>query len=821
MAKRLMDIFLALIGIVTALPFLPIMALLIKLDSRGPVFYLAPRVGKDMKNFKMYKFRTMINAPICVEDSLCPEYDPRVTSFGRFLRRTKINELPQLINILKGEMTFVGPRPEAPDLAELYPEEAKRVFSVKPGLVGPSTILGRNEEELYPPGVDAKKYYIEKILPKKVEIDLEYLKSLSPFKELQYILMGVKETLTGALRKKHIHDNRSQMYLLIADIFLIICSYILAVVIYSRNIPGGANLIRPFTILPVATVILLSCNVYFGMYSCLIRYISYHEILGVLKGVTSGSLFLVLLAWVVGLDAYSKMIAVMNWGFLILALSGLRVCLKLYWEKMNPETETREKRRIFIFGAGDAGNSAYQALNLEKNSPFEVVGFIDDAPNKYGKKLHGVKVLGNRHHIKALARLYKVEEILLAESNGNPDVASEVIDICQKVGLRYRVFSSLRDLDTVSRYTFPVRTLQFTDMLPLERIHADRAAVKRVLADKTVLINGSGGALGMELCRQILQLGCRRLIIVDRYESYLNELVASLFNVFSQDLIIPVLGDTDKIDTLEEVFENHQPDIVFHASMRKYVPFLRLNLDDVGQANYVRTFNLAKVASKFKCELFVMISSLAAAQNGNPITDSLRVAEVSLEHFFNDTNTRLTIVRICDVIENRGGIVSLIEEQIRNQQTVTLPSADAEIYLMSKYSTTAFILQALAETDGTASEKRVFICKPSSRMPLVEVASKLANLYGLKLNTDLQIKYTTQSEEHADLTLRNISSSTSIYSPSIKVVKANTGVTSEELKSVFKDFVLNNNNKPALQDWIAQTRELIKLCGPDIFVSES
>ncbi len=821
MSKRLMDILLSLIGIITLLPILPIISLLIKLDSRGPVFYLAPRVGKDMKSFNMYKFRTMIETPFEVGDSVSPQYDPRVTSFGRFLRRTKMNELPQLINILKGEMTFVGPRPEAPDLAELYPEDAKGVFSVKPGLVGPSTIIGRNEEELYPPGVDAKKYYIEKILPKKVEIDLEYLKSPSPFKELQYILMGVQETLAGALRKRHIHDNRSQIYLLIADIFLIICSYILAVVIYSRNIPGGANLIRPLTILPVATVILLSCNVYFGMYSCLIRYISYHEILGVLKGVTSGSLFLVLLAWVVGLDAYSKMIAVMNWGFLILTLSGLRVCLKLYWEKMNPETETREKRRIFIFGAGDAGNSAYHALNLEKNSLFEVVGFIDDAPNKYGKKLHGVKVLGNRYHIKALARLYKVEEILLAESNGNPDVASEVINICQKVGLRYRVFSSLRDLDTVSRYTFPVRTLEFADMLPLERIHADRAAVKRVLADKAVLINGSGGALGMELCRQILQLGCRRLIIVDRYESYLNELVASLFNVFSQDLIIPVLGDTDKIDTLEEVFENHQPDIVFHASMRKYAPFLALNLDDVGQANYVRTFNLAKVASKFKCELFVMISSLVAAQNGNLITDSLRVAEVSLEHFFSDIDTRLVIARICDIIENRGGIVSIIEEQIRKRQTVTLPSADAQIHLMSKYSATAFILQALAETDGTAPERRVFISKPSSRMPLVEVASKLANLYGLKLKTDIQIKYTTQSKEHTDLTLRNKSSSTSIYSPSIKVAKANTGVTSEELKSVFKDFVLNNNNKPTLHDWIAQTRELIRLCGPDILVSES
>ncbi len=140
---------------------------------------------------------------------------------------------------------------------------------------------------------------------------------------------------------------------------------------------------------------------------------------------------------------------------------------------------------------------------------------------------------------------------------------------------------------------------------------------------------------------------------------------------------------------------------------------------------------------------------------------------------------------------------------------------------MSKYSATAFILQALAETDGTAPERKVFISKPSSRMPLVEVASKLANLYGLKLKTDIQIKYTTQSKEHADLTLRNKSSSTSIYSPSIKVAKANTGITSEKVKSVFKDFVLNNNNKPALRDWIAQTRELIKLCGPDILVSES
>ena len=794
--------------------------LFIKLDSRGPVFYFADRVGKNMKNFKMYKFRTMINSSLNVGDSVCPQFDPRVTTFGRLLRRTKLNELPQFLNVLKGEMTFVGPRPEAPDLAELYPEEAKRVFLVKPGLVGPATILARNEEELYPPGVDAKKYYIKKILPKKVKIDLEYIKDPNLFKNLQYILIGVKETMIGALKKNHIYDNRSQIYLFIADISLIICSFILTVVICSKILTGEGNFIKSLTILPLVTMILMAFNVYFGMYNCLIRYISYHEILGVLKGVTSGTLFIILLAWVFGLDNYSKMIAVMNWPFLIIALSGFRVCLRLYWNKINPKVETIEKRRILILGAGDVGIYAYLTLNLDKNSAFEVVGFISDAPNEFGKKIHGLKVLGNRHHIKALAQLYKVEEILFANPNANPELINEVVKICQKTGLKYRAFSPLRNVDGVIRNTFPVRALEFIDLLPLERIGMDRNAVKRIMADKTVLVYGSGGALGMELCHQILQLGCRKLIIVDRYESYLSELLVSLISVFSPDLVIPVVLGTDKTDTLEQVFENHQPDIVFHASMRKYVPFLTLNIDDVGQVNYVRTFNLAKIASKSKCKLFVMISSLLAAQNGNPIANSLRVAEVSLSHFFSGTHTRLIIARICDVIENRGGVVSIIEDQIRNHQAVILPSADSQTYLMSKYAAAAFILQTLVEANEAGPERRIFTCKHSLHIPFVEIASKLSNLYGIKFETDLPIKYIAQSKKHTDPTLKNISSSTSIYSPSIIAAKAHTGSTNDQLKSVFKEFVLTGNNKPALQCWKAQTRELIKLCGSDIFVSE-
>jgi lipopolysaccharide/colanic/teichoic acid biosynthesis glycosyltransferase len=222
------------LGLVLIAPLLGVTTILVRIKHGSPVFFSQARPGLNGKPFTMYKFRTMLDTPVEAGQSVSPQYDPRVTTFGRFLRRTKINELPQFINILKGDMTFVGPRPEAPDLAELYPEGEKKIFSVKPGLVGPNAILGRNEEELYPPGVDAKKYYIEKILPKRVKLDLEYLDNPGFFKDLKYISMGVKVTLSGMISKRHIYDNRSQIYLLLCDLFLMLFSFCLASFLVSR-----------------------------------------------------------------------------------------------------------------------------------------------------------------------------------------------------------------------------------------------------------------------------------------------------------------------------------------------------------------------------------------------------------------------------------------------------------------------------------------------------------------------------------------------------------------------------------------------------------
>lgn len=144
---------------------------------------------------------------------VCPLGDRRVTPLGHVLRRTKLNELPQLWNILKGDMSFVGPRPEAPDLAAHYPQDARAIFSVKPGLVGPNQILTRYEEEWYPPDADPQTYYLEAILPQKLPVDVAYVHRSTTWTDLKYLCLGVLATLSWvdlrAMRSRHIGPGSS------------------------------------------------------------------------------------------------------------------------------------------------------------------------------------------------------------------------------------------------------------------------------------------------------------------------------------------------------------------------------------------------------------------------------------------------------------------------------------------------------------------------------------------------------------------------------------------------------------------------------------
>lgn len=187
--KRLLDLFLSVSGLIILSPLFLLISLWIKIDSKGPVFYRQVRVGKNMKPFKIFKFRTMIYDPYDKGLQLTTSDDKRITRSGRFLRKTKLDELPQLINVFIGEMSLVGPRPEVPRYVGYYPEQVRQiVFSVPPGITDRASLEFKNENEILHLSKDPEKKYIDEILPVKLEYYVEYVENRTLFGDIKIII---------------------------------------------------------------------------------------------------------------------------------------------------------------------------------------------------------------------------------------------------------------------------------------------------------------------------------------------------------------------------------------------------------------------------------------------------------------------------------------------------------------------------------------------------------------------------------------------------------------------------------------------------------
>ena len=201
MAKRLLDLAVALPALLLLSPLLLLVALLIRIDSPGPAFFMQERVGLGGKTFRIYKFRSMRHHPTppafqtSKDREITPANDPRITRLGAVLRKWKLDELPQLINVVKGEMSMVGPRPEVPRYVAHYEEEQRRVLDVRPGITDPASLEFRDENELLAGSSDPEAFYLERVMPRKLELNRRYIEEQSLLLDLKIILATAAKVL--------------------------------------------------------------------------------------------------------------------------------------------------------------------------------------------------------------------------------------------------------------------------------------------------------------------------------------------------------------------------------------------------------------------------------------------------------------------------------------------------------------------------------------------------------------------------------------------------------------------------------------------------
>jgi lipopolysaccharide/colanic/teichoic acid biosynthesis glycosyltransferase len=444
--KRVIDLTLALAAMAVLWPVFLLIAILIKIDSRGPVFFRQERTGQGGKPFRVFKFRTMIVGAYRSGARLTVKRDPRITQVGGLLRWTKLDELPQFLNVIAGDMSLVGPRPEDPHFTAFYNETEKEALSVKPGMIGPSQIAGRDEVEMYPEGVeDTEKYYIEHIMPAKLARDVAYVRSASVSGDIKFLCSGVIRVITSQFKRSFFARSRARLALLSMDLGLIVVAYLLAnFVHFDWQLSEKA---WPYVAQTLFWSVLLKppIFIYYGLYQRATRWVGRRDLAAIVKAVSLGSALVVATTYFSGLQAHSRAVFIVDWTLLIFLMSTLRFIVSHVLSGASRAGGTGPYTRVLVAGSGHGGEAILRSLLEDPKSRYLPVGIIDHEPHRWGALIHGVRVMGGATDIALSASTHGVEMVLISLSDMDPSVVRDITEACNKHEIAYRLVSTLSE----------------------------------------------------------------------------------------------------------------------------------------------------------------------------------------------------------------------------------------------------------------------------------------------------------------------------------------------------------------------------------------
>nr|WP_313449164.1 nucleoside-diphosphate sugar epimerase/dehydratase [Streptococcus parasuis] len=423
-----------------------------------------------------------------------------------------------------------------------------------------------------------------------------------------------------------------------------------------------------------------------------------------------------------------------SYRFILVAFVTSFVALivpRLIWKYMHEQSKVQQASenqpiRTLVVGAGDGGNLFINTVE-EKKINIEIVGIVDQDPNKIGSFIRSYKVLGDRNDIPRLVEEFNVEQVTIAIPSLSGRDREAIVAICKSVGVPVNNMPSIEDIFSGDVTVSDFQEIDIADLLGRPEVVLNQEELNTYFEGKTILVTGAGGSIGSELCRQIIRFSPKRLLLVGHGENSIYLIHRELQAAYGDTVeLVPIIADIQDRNLIFDIMATYQPNVVYHAAAHKHVPLMEYNPHEAVKNNIFGTKNVAEAAKAANVEKFVMISTDKAVNPPNVMGATKRVAEMIVTNLNEPGKTQFAAVRFGNVLGSRGSVVPVFEDQVKKGGPVTVTDFRMTRYFMTIPEASRLVIQA----GHLAKGGEIFILDMGEPVQILELARKVIMLSG-------------------------------------------------------------------------------------------
>ncbi len=495
-------------------------------------------------------------------------------------------------------------------------------------------------------------------------------------------------------------------------------------------------------ILPLIIIIRLVGFTLFRLYASMWRYSGTNDLLQIVKATTLTSVAIIAALFFLGHKTLPRSIVASEWLLVIFFTGSIRLAIrKIYTHDFKGIRNRNSYRRVLIYGAGRAGEMLIRNIETTHEVKVNVVGFLDDNPDKRGQYIHNRRVLGDRTDLVKLVGKYDISDIYFSiPSLSGLEIRKLLKLIAEQVGEKVEIRTIPGLTDIVSdRITYnQLRKIEIKDLLRRKPVEMDFTPVRNLIGSKTVMVVGGGGSIGMELCDQIAGFNPGKLLILDINEFSLYEAERSIHDRYPNLKLVPIVANATNEPLMRRIIRSYKPSLLFHAAAYKHVPLMEMNPYSAVQNNLTCMLILAKIAVEQEVERFILISTDKAVQPTSIMGATKRICEIIARIYHLEGITKFIVVRFGNVLGSSGSVIPLFRHQIEKGGPITVTHPEITRYFMLISEAVELVLQA-----GAIGESgNIYVLDMGEPISILELARYMIELSGLKENEDIKIVFT-------------------------------------------------------------------------------